>query len=440
MFRLPIRTETDLRDYVTSAFGVTIPATQVCPEHSTPWRAFADAYFARHPVDVWIGSRGFGGKSYMLALLGLVEAQTLRIDVNVLGGSGEQSKRVHDYMHEFWNLPTAPRQLLASDPAETRTRLVWGNTVMALKASQASVRGPHPVRLKIDECDTVELDILDAALGQPMSKDGVTSHTVLSGTHHVPDGTMTEILKRAAEKGWSVHRFCWRETSNPLDGWLAPEDVDRKRQEMTAAQFAIECDLGEPSAEGRAILTEAVDWTFRAELGESDGAAGREHVFAPPVDGAVYATGADWARKQDYTVIDTLRCDVRPFARVAWSRMHRLPWPEMVAKFNQRCARYPGRAAHDGTGVGDAAHAWITGEAEPFVMVGAARRELFVSYIAALESQAIVSPRIMPCESAHRYTTTDDLFGAGHPPDEVVAGALAYRAASGKRQAAWDIV
>jgi hypothetical protein len=57
----------------------------VCPGHSTPWRAFCDAYFARTPVQVWVASRGFGGKSFLLSLLGLVEALTLGADTNLLG-------------------------------------------------------------------------------------------------------------------------------------------------------------------------------------------------------------------------------------------------------------------------------------------------------------------------------------------------------------------
>jgi hypothetical protein len=31
-------------------------------------------------------------------------------------------------------------------------------------------------------------------------------------------------------------------------------------------------------------------------------------------------------------------------------------------------------------------------------------------------------------ESEHKYATVDDLYGGGHPPDSIVAGAMAYRA------------
>ena len=152
-----------------ACFGVRIPDTVVVPGHSTPWRAFCDSYFALHRVVVWKASRGFGGKSYLLALLGLVEALTLKADVKVLGGSGEQSKNVQRYISDqFYRFERAPRQLWAGEPLMTLSRFRWGNSIGALMASQTSVRGPHIPRLRLDEADEMALPILDAALGQPI--------------------------------------------------------------------------------------------------------------------------------------------------------------------------------------------------------------------------------------------------------------------------------
>ena len=48
--------------------------------------------------------------------------------------------------------------------------------------------------------------------------------------------------------------------------------------------------------------------------------------------------------------------------------------------------------------------------------------------IAALERHEIKMPRVEPVYSEHRYCRAEDLFGHGHPPDTVVACALAYHA------------
>ena len=94
-----------------------------------PAQAFCDAYFNRADVAVWKASRGFGGKSTLLALLALTEAITLQADVTVLGGSAQQSERVLEVMTRLWGSPRAPRDLLDSPPAVRKTRFVWGNTI-----------------------------------------------------------------------------------------------------------------------------------------------------------------------------------------------------------------------------------------------------------------------------------------------------------------------
>ena len=63
-----------------------------------------------------------------------------------------------------------------------------------------------------------------------------------------------------------------------------------------------------------------------------------------------------------------------------------------------------------------------------FQMTGRQRRDLFISYIAALERHDLTLPRLDPVYREQKYCRVDDLFGNGHPPDTVVAMALAYHA------------
>lgn len=407
------------------AFDVSLPDTQVCPTHSTPFRAFADAYFARHGVTVWQASRGLGGKSYLLALLSHCEAVTLNAEVTILGGSGEQALRVIEYLQKF-----------SGDDENTKRRTEYsgGGRVTALMASSKSARGPHPQRMRLDEVDEMDLTILDAAMGQPMEGKGIAKQTVMSSTHHYPDATFTEVLKRADEKGWPVYEWCYKETSAEPDGWLSQTEIESKRGEVTDAMWKAEYDLQEPSPEGRAILPEKVDACFRKELGQYPGDLGREVIIEEPEKGATYATGADWAKKKDFTVIDTLRTDVRPMRRVAWLRTGRLPWPMMIAKLDARVEKYKGKACHDATGLGDVVGDYQVANAEGVILMGQTRSDVFTKYIAAIENGTIESAAIRYCEGEHRYCTNDDLSGGGHPPDSFVAGALAFRASARGRK------
>jgi hypothetical protein len=305
--------------------------------------------------------------------------------------------------------------------------LTWGNSIQALLASQNSVRGPHVPRLRLDEIDEMKLDIFDAAMGQPMEMSGIRPNTVASSTHHNAIGTMTEILKRAAEKNWPVYRWCYRETLKP-HGWLSPEEIDRKKGVVTALAWEVEYELGEPSHESRAIMPEAIAAMFDKDLGEFDGAVQQYIEIEAPVEGATYATGADWAKESDWTIILTLRTDVFPMRFVAFMRTGRRPWPYMYKLFDDRVKRFPGSACHDATGIGNVIDDQLTVDAEAVVMTGKDRDQLFTDYILAIEKGEIECPFITFMESEHKYCTVGDLYGAGHPPDTIVAGAMAYRA------------
>ena len=90
---------------------------------------------------------------------------------------------------------------------------------------------------------------------------------------------------------------------------------------------------------------------------------------------------------------------------------------------------FPGPAVHDATGAGSAIGEFPALEAhrqlQGVTMVGRDRVDLFRNYIAAIERHEIVCPRIDVFYTEHLCCGEDDLFGSGHPPDTVVAMALA---------------
>lgn|SRR5574341_53698 len=779
----PLKDDDELAAFIKDRFGVLLPNKSICANHTTPFRALADAYFARFPTVVWKASRGFGGKTYTLALLSMLEALTLGSDVSLLGGSGEQSKRVLEHLAEFWKSPKAPKEFLVSDIAR-ETKFLGGNKIIALMASQTSVRGPHPQRLRLDEClaegtlittkrggipiecvksgeqilqfdgveytwgvvsaatekgmretievkfsdggdlvctaehkiftehgwqyakyittttrlqkmwsqpnawqnrqnarctrfmskllerkaayrevnepeplsglwrnqrqkqsrmpalcvqntcqninllsqlwqanqfwlqalqkmfvaicffsqrqfaidsgqsqfatellqstgkrryggvwdswakirisspdweiyrrfsidrlqhyrgvarrllvqsrrqnsakiengvhlfagirdylfaafketslvqhlagggrtvtvvatksfgkrrvfdlttepyhnfiangvivhncDEMSLEVLDAALGQPMSRNGVISQIVQSSTHQYADGTMTKCLERAAQGGYPVYEWCYRETLVP-HGWLLPEDLERKRLQMTSGSWNNEVELQEPNPESRAIQPAAVEKMFKRELGVFSGAM-REliEIEQPrwkcakckkeyerkgecaddktPLTAATYATGADWGKSVDWTIICTLRTDVRPMRVVAWMRMGREDWPVMIGEFNRRIMKYEGGAAHDATGLGNVVTDLLQSGVLNVVMVGRDRADLLTEYITAIERGEIESPHIEFAKNEHKQAsraavyTQENIAGTSrqHLPDSISAGALTYRAA-----------
>ncbi len=290
-------TDRDVLAWIEATFGVRIPAVACCEGHVAPAKAFCDALRARDQVALWIASRGFGGKTFLLALLAAANAILFETDVIILGGSGQQSLRVVEHLHRLWAAGQVPRAWLASEPSLNKTTLAWGNTIQALTASQTAVRGAHPTRLLLDEIDEMKLPILEAAQGQPMDRDGVRAQTVMSSTHQHPDGTVTAMRRRAADLGWPVYEWCYRETLEP-HGWLTEDQVVRKQAELSRTMWAVEYELQEPSAEGRAIDPTAVERMFDATLGTHIPAGDLEHTWrgqpGPPAERACPDPAGAW--------------------------------------------------------------------------------------------------------------------------------------------------
>ena len=93
--RRPPATDDELWQFVHDHFGESL-VRDVHPDcvargHVAPFTAFADAYFARVPLVLWIGSRGLAGKTYLLGLLIATEVATLGAGVSLFGGSREQA-------------------------------------------------------------------------------------------------------------------------------------------------------------------------------------------------------------------------------------------------------------------------------------------------------------------------------------------------------------
>lgn len=439
---------------IYALWGIKFPRTNVCPNHVAPFEALARAYFAEDAVAVWKASRGLGGKSFMLGTLSATEAVLLKAGVTILGGSSAQSLMVHRATDTAWKHHNAPKDLLKTSEGGKHTMYdtILTNTgwIRSLTASQTSVRGPHPQRLRLDEIDEMELSILDAAQGQPMRdplKPGVDTNTVMSSTHQYANGTMTQILKRAKENKWPVFEWCYRDTANPVDGWLTMDEVERKRSEVTKAMWETEYELGEPSIEGRAIDTDLVEYAFKKRLGHKEGYPGEIIQFEdPPFDPSTrspYATGIDWAKEKDWTVVVTFRTDVEPWRMVAFRRFQKMPWPVTIAKAEDQWLKFGGKLAHDATGVGGVVDDYLEGPRrgiKGLVMSTPVRNTIFNDYIAGIENQDMEFPFVEWMYLEHLYATNKDLFTTdGHPPDSFVAGAMAWTLRPRKRMSGMQL-
>jgi len=447
--RLP-ETDDELYWLVQALWGVTIPRTRVCPDHVAPFTAFADAYFARNSLDpaapmqsmaLWHGSRGLSGKSMQMSVLGLTDATLLGTDVNLLGGSFAQSANVHEHIRNALDAENAPRDMIVTESA---TLLKFNNRakIQPLTASQKTVRGPHPPRLLLDEIDEMEQAILDAALGQPMPqvnylRQKIRPYTVMCSTWQNPEGTFTEMLRRAEAQGIPIYQWCYRESANPVDGWLDQETIDDKRRSIPAEMWRVEYELGEPSIGNRAFDSDAIEATFSLPfepLATETGKDFERYTFAEPERHGTYVATADWGKEQDYTVIAVGRVDIEPHRLVYYLRVNRRPYPQMIGWFNEAIRRYHADAEHDATGLGNVVNDYVDTRALKFHMVGDKRAAMLSEYVSAVEHGKWRFPKIPSAYIEHKWARYPDLYSNAkaqgyHLPDTVCAFGLMHHMA-----------
>jgi hypothetical protein len=444
------KTDDELYELVKAMWGHTIPRHKVCSDHDAPFDAFAEAYFRRMPSILIHGSRGLSGKSRLMSILGLTVASVLGSDVNIVGGSLNQSINIHNTMRSAWESEHAPKYLIKEETA-TRIRLTNKSIIMPLTASQKSVRGPHPPSLLLDEIDEMELAIFDASLGQPMPQENwkgdiIRPMTVMTSTWQYPDKTFAEVQQRFMDRDDKIFRWCYKDTSNPIDGWLDQETIDQKRAEIPAEMWRVEYDLGEPSIGNRAIDTAAVEAMFslpedtiRQKLTKE----WQEYRFEDPKQDREYVIGADWAQSQDWTVITIADVTFMPAKVVHWTRMRRHPYPVMIGQFNKLMKEYNAEGIHDATGLGAVVADYVDRRARGFMMTGMQRDNMLSEYVSAIENHKWLAPRIPVFYKSHLYASVEMLYARGkeyHLPDEICSMALCWRLVSKRAIAAQPIL
>lgn len=435
-------------------FGYVIPRHKVCPEHDAPFDAFSQAYFGREQPQTLIwGSRGLSGKSRLISVLGLTFAVVDGAEVSVLGGSLAQSRNVHDTIRDVMAYRGFNHGWLNGQPSNTMIRFQNGALIRPLTASQKTVRGYHPPKLLLDELDEMDPEILESAKGQPMEQKNyrgeiLNAATAMSSTWQKAAGTMKQEMDRFRDEDMKIHAWCMYDTSNPIDGWLAPSFIEQKRKEVSAERFRVEYLLNEPSIGNRAFDSVAVEAMFiNTESPEGqdlwpisdpndytlkNSKEYQEYHFEDYREDREYVISADWAKEQDWTVITIADATFTPARVVHLVRFHHLPWPVMVKKFNDLGQQYRCgySAIHDATGVGNMVNDYIDERAEGFLMAGQKRDEMLYDYIAAVEHGKIICPRIREFYQATLYASTEDMFARGkefHLPDEVCSMALGWR-------------
>lgn len=214
-------TRQDLRNYVKVFLGISIPDKRICPEHNSPmdylWHTFSadfpDSRATGHEqratknADAVIWANRAGGKTELAAVATLLDCIFKpNCQVRILGGSGEQSSRMYEYLTGF--LHHGFDEFLSGPALKGKCRFANNSTVEVLTQSSTSVRGQHIQKLRCDEVELFDEDVFAAAKFTTQSTANIIAAMELISTMHRPYGLMQRIVASAPQFATPVFKWC----------------------------------------------------------------------------------------------------------------------------------------------------------------------------------------------------------------------------------------
>ncbi|MBI1189073.1 MAG: hypothetical protein GC200_00100 [Tepidisphaera sp.] len=205
--------------------GLNIPRSPMIDGHAAPFDYLAHAFFegnvpgaksqtAPHAADCIVWANRGGGKTFLGAVATMLDLVFKPgIEIRVLGGSFEQSKRMYAHLRRLFDPAQRPliAELVAGRITERRLTLVNGSEVELLTHSQTSVRGTRVQKLRCDEVDLFDPLVWEAAQLTTRSKrcgqvDVVGSVECLS-TMHEAYGVMYDLVNEAKKGKRALFRW-----------------------------------------------------------------------------------------------------------------------------------------------------------------------------------------------------------------------------------------
>ena len=207
------RTRADLKNYVNVFLGIDIPDRKICPQHNSPmdylWHSFS-ADFAggkKANADAIVWANRSGGKTKLAAVATLLDCISKpNCQVRILGGSGEQSGRMYEYLTGFLN--NGFEEFLPGPARKSKCSFSNGSGVEVLTQSPMSVRGQHIQKLRCDEVELFDEDVFAAAKFTTQSTAGIVAAMEMISTMHRPYGLMQKIVSSANQFGTPVFKWC----------------------------------------------------------------------------------------------------------------------------------------------------------------------------------------------------------------------------------------
>lgn len=202
LMRVEPRSADQLDGWLRLALGLDVPRHALVDGHAAPFAYLHHAFFGATPRDCVVWAARGAGKTFYAAVATLLDMLFRPgIEVRLLGGSLEQSRRMHEHLAMLFGRPELAWMIArpaARNLTARRVRLVNGSRAEILAQSHTSVRGARPQVLRCDEVELFDPEVWRAA--QFMTRSKRCGDVLVPGavealsTWHLPHGLMASLV------------------------------------------------------------------------------------------------------------------------------------------------------------------------------------------------------------------------------------------------------
>lgn len=193
------RTPDQLHAYIKHVLGFNMPRRSRTPGNNSPFDYLCHAYFEdAEPRDLVVWANRGGGKTQLGAIATLLDLLFKPgIQVRILGGSFDQSSKMHQYLRRLV-MSDVFSDLIDGHCTGTHVQIVNGSRVEVLSQSQRAVRGQRVHKLRCDELELFEPEVWEAA--QLVTRSGKCCRKLVRGsiealsTMHKRHGLMQSLV------------------------------------------------------------------------------------------------------------------------------------------------------------------------------------------------------------------------------------------------------
>ena len=195
-------TPRQLLEYVQRVLGFDVPANPRVPGHQAPLDYLCHSFFEdNQPRDCIVWANRGGGKTQIAAIATLLDIIFKPgIQVRILGGSFEQSSKMHRYLRRMLE-SDAFDHMIVGNLTGRHVELANGSRVEVLSQSECSVRGQRVHKLRCDEVELFDPAIWEAAQlvtrSERLGDFNVQASIEVFSTMHRAFGLMHRLVSQA---------------------------------------------------------------------------------------------------------------------------------------------------------------------------------------------------------------------------------------------------